>query len=139
MPSQTALIVRTIGEPVTLDTNWPIPTPGPKQIQVRVTVAGLNPHDQKSRDIGLFIKDSLPAILGSDVVSVVTVLGESVSRFKVGDRVFGQSSIVGSDSKALQEYTVLNENFAAHVPLNWSRDEAATVPTNLLAGECLNP
>lgn len=136
MATQTALIVETIGEPVVLRANFRIPQPGPKQIQVRVTVGGLNPHDQKSRDIGLFIKDSLPAILGSDVVGFVTTLGEGASRFKIGEKVFGQASLApGSASKALQEYAVLDEDFAAAVPKGVSDDEAATLPTNLLAGK----
>jgi len=136
MTTQTALLVKSIGAPVTSVTNWHIPQPGPKQIQVRVTVAGLNPHDQKGRDSGLFIKDSLPAILGADVVGVVTTLGDGASRFKSGDRVFGQASTApGSVSKALQEYAVLDEDFAAGVPEGISEDEVATLPTNLLAGK----
>jgi NADPH2:quinone reductase len=70
MTTQTALLVKSIGVPVVSVSDWPIPQPGPKQIQVRVTVAGLNPHDQKGRDTGLFIKDNLPAILGADVVGL---------------------------------------------------------------------
>jgi hypothetical protein len=136
MTTQTALIVRNIGEPVTAVHDWPIPQPGPKQIQVRVTTAGLNPHDQKGRDFGLFIQDDLPAILGSDIVGVVTTRGEGASRFNIGDRVFGQASMAsGSVSKALQQYAVLNENSAAIAPEDFSDDECATLPTNLLAGK----
>jgi NADPH2:quinone reductase len=138
MALQTALVVKKVGEPVTSVSNWPIPQAGPKHIQVRVTVASLNPHDQKCRDAGLFIQDNLPAILGSDVVGVVTALGEGISRFKIGDRVFGQASIaLGSTSKALQEYAVLDEDFAAAVPSGITEDEAATLPTNILAGTYL--
>jgi NADPH2:quinone reductase len=136
MTTQRALLVKTVGAPVTSVSNWQIPQPGPKQIQVRVTVAALNPHDQKGRDIGLFIKDSLPAILGNDVVGVVTALGDGASRFKTGERVVGQASMSpGSVSKALQEYAVLDEDFTAAVPEGFGEDEAATLPTNLLAGE----
>lgn len=135
MKTQTALVVRTVGQPVVAISDVPIPQPGPRQIQIRVSVAGLNPHDQKGRDIGLFTKDSLPAVLGSDVVGVVTLLGESATRFKVGDRIFGQASVApGSTSKALQQYAVLEEDFASIVPEGVSEDEAATIPTNLVAG-----
>jgi NADPH2:quinone reductase len=138
MATQTALIVETIGEPIVSRSNWPVPQPGPKQIQVRVTVGGLNPHDQKGRDLGLFIKDSLPAILGSDVVGIVSSLGDGANRFKIGEKVFGQASLVpGSAFKALQEYAVLDEDFAARVPEGVSDDEAATLPTNLLAGKSI--
>ncbi|KAF2034113.1 GroES-like protein [Setomelanomma holmii] len=130
--TQKVLVVTAIGQPVTSVPNWPIPVPGPKQIQLRITVGGLNPHDQKARDIGVFIKDDLPAILGNDVVGVVTALGEGASRFKVGDRVFGQAHMK-MESKALQEYAVLDEDYAARVPKGVSEDEAATLPTNIIA------
>jgi len=132
-PTQTALLVTAIGSPVTSVSNWPIPQPGPKQVQIRVTVGGLNPHDQKARDIGLFIRDDLPAILGNDVVGVVIALGEGASRFKTGDRVFGQASMK-MESKALQVYAVLDEEFAAEVPEGVGEDKAATLPTNIVAG-----
>ncbi|KAF9732766.1 hypothetical protein PMIN06_007063 [Paraphaeosphaeria minitans] len=135
MTTQTAMVVQTVGAPVVAFSNFPIPQPGPRQVQVRVTVAGLIPHDQKGRDIGLFTKDSLPAVLGSDVVGVVTVPGEGATRFKVGDSIFGQASIApGSASKATQQYAVLDEDFASVVPDGVSEDDCATLPTNVVAG-----
>ncbi|KAF1929460.1 uncharacterized protein M421DRAFT_390364 [Didymella exigua CBS 183.55] len=74
----------------------------PKQVQTRVTVAGLNPHDQKVRDTGLFIGDNLPAIFVNDVTGVVTIVGPEVSKFKVGDRVFSQSNLDGYSQRILQ-------------------------------------
>lgn len=62
-PTQKALIVTEVGKPVTLTSDQAIPEPGPKQIQIKVKVAGINPHDQKARDHGLFIAENLPAIL----------------------------------------------------------------------------
>lgn len=136
MSTQTALIVHKIGQPITKVQDWPIPHPGPKQIQIRVTVAGLNPHDSKGRELGLFIKDDLPAVLGSDIVGVVTIRGKDATRFDVGDKVFGQGSLAkGSVSKGLQEYAVLDEDFAVRVVEGTGEHGGATVPTNLLAGK----
>lgn len=136
MTTQTALVVQKVGAPVVAVSDFPIPQPGPKQVQVRVTIAGLNPHDQKGRDIGLFTQSSLPvALLGNDVVGVVTVPGEGATRFKVGDHVFGQASIApGSTSKATQQYAVLDEDFASVVPEAVTEDDCATLPTNIIAG-----
>ncbi|KAK9318859.1 hypothetical protein V1517DRAFT_376980 [Lipomyces orientalis] len=50
------------------------PNLGANQVQIKVTVAGLNPHDRKSRDAGLFISQSLPAVLANDVVGKVNGL-----------------------------------------------------------------
>lgn len=130
MSTQAALVVQQIGQPLISIHDFPIAKPGPGQIQVRVTVAGLNPHDHKARDWGLFIKDNLPSSLANDVVGEVTVLGEGVTRFKVGDVVFSQAAFVG-----LQQYALLEEDFTAIVPEGISQDEAATLPTNIIAGE----
>jgi len=133
MSEQTALIVSEIGGRVEATSRWPIPQPGPKQVQIRVTVAGLNPHDQKVRDNGLFVKDNLPAILGNDVTGVVTVIGPEVTRFKVGDRIVSQAAIDGNAQKALQQYAVVNEEFASKIPDGFSDHDAASLPTNALA------
>lgn len=61
--TQKALVVTEIGKPVKLIHDQAIPEPGPKQIQVKVKIAGINPHDHKARDYGLFIAENLPAIL----------------------------------------------------------------------------
>jgi NADPH2:quinone reductase len=135
MATQTALIVTEIGKPLTSTTNWPIPQPGPSQLQIRVTVAGLNPHDATSRSIGLFIKDHLPAVIGHDLAGVVTILGPGVSKFKVGDRVFAQSAIApGHYQKALQEYAIVDEAFTAKVPEGFTDHDGVTLPTNIIAG-----
>ncbi|USW52943.1 Putative GroES-like superfamily, alcohol dehydrogenase-like, NAD(P)-binding domain superfamily [Septoria linicola] len=72
MPTQTALIVSEVGGRVHPVSNWPIPQPEQGQIQIRVSIAGLNPHDQKARDTGLFIKDSLPTILAHDLTAKIS-------------------------------------------------------------------
>lgn len=51
---QTALVVQEIGKPLSKTTR-PILLPKDGEILVKATVAGLNPHDMKSRNTGLFI------------------------------------------------------------------------------------
>ncbi|USP82330.1 GroES-like protein [Curvularia clavata] len=133
MPNQTALVVSEIGGRVSAMTDWPIPKPGDKQVQIRVTVAGLNPHDQRARDNGLFIKDALPAILGHDITGVVTAVGSDVSKFKTGDRVVSQSQLVGYHQKALQQYAIVDESFSSKIPEGFTDHDAATIPTNAVA------
>jgi NADPH2:quinone reductase len=133
MSTQTALIVSEVGGRVHATSDWPIPQPGPKQVQLRVTVAGLNPHDQKSRDVGLFIKDNLPAILGNDITGIVSVVGPEVTKFNVGDRVFSQSRNDGYSQRGLQQYAVVDEDFASKIPQGFSDHDAASLPTNAAA------
>lgn len=128
--TQRALLVTEIGKPLTLTTDWPIPLPDPHQIQVSVTVAGLNPHDQKCRDRGLLIADNLPAVLANDVVGRVIGVGSDVSHFRIGDRVVSQGTGQGA---GLQEIAVLDEAFVAKIPDEVSDDEAATLPINVVS------
>jgi NADPH2:quinone reductase len=135
---QNALILAEIGKPLILST-LPIPLPSQHQIQVRITAAGLNPVDQLTRDTGLFLPSacgSLPTVLGDDVVGTVTAIGSGVSasRFRIGERVFGQAATtLGGTQNGLQEYCVLDEACCARVPDGMSDDEAATLPTALIA------
>ncbi|KAH7398573.1 chaperonin 10-like protein [Pyrenochaeta sp. MPI-SDFR-AT-0127] len=133
MATQTALIVSKVGGRVESTSDWPVPQPGPKQVQIRVTVAGLNPHDQKARDRGLFIKDTLPAILAHDVTGVVTVVGPDVTKFKIGDKIVSQSQLVGHSQKGLQQYAVVDEDFSSKIPKGFKEHDAATLPTNSVA------
>lgn len=67
------------------------PEPAPTEILVRVHAAGLNPVDWKTRGGGGVTRwlGPPPWVLGWDVSGVVERLGAGVTRFAVGDRVFG--------------------------------------------------
>lgn len=144
--TQKALIVSEIGKPVTLVDDWPITEPGTDQVQVKVTVAGLNPHDAKSRDWGLLILRDLnpvtklepgvadiPCILANDAVGRVTKLGPGVTGLAIGDRVVYQPSFAtGSTQKGLQEYAIADLGALAKIPDSITDDEAATLPTNII-------
>ncbi|KAF2181012.1 putative alcohol dehydrogenase [Zopfia rhizophila CBS 207.26] len=135
MSTQQALIVTSLGQPITSTTTRPIPQPGPNQVQLRVTVAGLNPHDQKARDGGLFIKDALPAILANDVAGVVTALGPNATKFNVGDRVFSYAAMTPDHAqKGLQQYALVDEDFTAKVPEGFTEHDVTTLPVNIIAG-----
>lgn len=132
--TQKALIVTELGKPVKLIHDQTVPEPGPKQIQIKVKIAGINPHDHKARDHGLFIAENLPAILTNDVVGTVTKVGEGVSGVAVGDRVVSQPGFAPSSTQnGLQEYAVADVGAFTKIPAGTSDDEAATLPTNIIA------
>ncbi|KAI1618970.1 putative alcohol dehydrogenase [Exophiala viscosa] len=132
--TQKALLVTELGKPLILVTDHPVPQPGPGQVLIRVTVAGPNPHDHKARDTGLFIKDSLPAILTNDVVGEVVALGSGVTKYSPGDHIVGQPGFApGSTQNGFQEYAVLDVNFTAKIPEGFTDDDGATLPTNIIA------
>lgn len=131
--TQKALLLKETGKPVVLATEHPIPQPGGNQIQVKVSVAGLNPHDEKSRAYNLF-QNTLPLILSNDVAGKVTKLGEGVTGVAVGDRVVTHPSFTpGSTQTGLQEYVVADVGAFTKIPASITDDEAATLPTNIIA------
>lgn len=71
--------------------------PGPGQIRLKTTAAGLNYIDTYHRS-GLY-KLPLPLVLGMEGAGTVTAVGEGVSDIKVGDRVAYASAPLGSYSE----------------------------------------
>lgn len=64
------------------------PEPAPTEVLVRVHAAGVNPVDWKCRQAGGFLGRP-PFTVGWDVSGVVAQVGAGVTRFQVGDEVFG--------------------------------------------------
>jgi len=64
----------------------PDPQPGPGQIQVRITYAGVC-----GTDVHGFQYDNVPpgTILGHEYAGVVSAVGKGVTRWRIGDRVVG--------------------------------------------------
>ncbi|WP_394938241.1 NADP-dependent oxidoreductase [Psychromicrobium sp. YIM B11713] len=84
----------------------PTPQAGPQQIRVRVTAAGLNPMDwfmTSDADTAARFGLSLPSGFGTDYAGVVDQIGDGVSEFAVGDRVFG-----GAMSRAIADHLVID-------------------------------
>ncbi|WP_134732092.1 NADP-dependent oxidoreductase [Amycolatopsis nivea] len=84
----------------------PVPQAGPGQLRVRVAAAGLNPMDwfmtsdaETAARFGL----SLPCGFGTDYAGTVDQIGDGVTEFAVGDRVFG-----GALSRAVADYVVVD-------------------------------
>ncbi len=88
-----AVQLESFGGPEVLDLREvPAPQAAAGQIRVRVTAAGLNPMDwfmisdaETAARFGL----SLPSGFGTDYAGVVDQLGDGVTEFAAGDRVFG--------------------------------------------------
>lgn len=68
------------------------PTPGAGQVRVRLAAAGVNPVDGKSA-FGVYGGVYYPFVPGTDGAGTVDLLGEGVTRFSEGDRVFGRLTV----------------------------------------------
>ena len=72
------------------------PTPGPGQVVVRVHAAGVNPVETYIRSGVYALKPSLPYTPGGDAAGVVAAVGDQVTGFKAGDRVYTAGTISGA-------------------------------------------
>lgn len=70
--------------------------PGPGQVVVRIRAAGVNPVDAYMRAGTYPRKPALPYTPGTDGAGSVEAVGEGVTRFKTGDRVYTAGSLTGT-------------------------------------------
>ncbi|GAA2468506.1 NADP-dependent oxidoreductase [Winogradskya humida] len=105
--SRAVQFVESFGGPESLQLREvPEPQAGPGQIRVRVTAAGLNPMDwfmtsdaETAARFGL----TLPSGFGTDYAGVVDQVGDGVTGFAAGDRVFG-----GALSRTVADHVVID-------------------------------
>jgi NADPH:quinone reductase-like Zn-dependent oxidoreductase len=124
-----AVIQHEFGGPeVLVIEDVPVPEPIPTEVQVRVHAAGVNPVDFKTRAGGRsrFLGDP-PFTLGWDVSGTVTKLGAGVTRFRVGDEVFGMPWFP-REAAAYAEYVTAPSRHFEHKPAVLSHEQAAALP-----------
>ncbi len=104
-------------------------------ILVEVKAISVNPVDYKIRESRPVAEDEF-AIIGWDAAGVVTAVGDEVSLFSVGDRVYYAGDLTRSGSNA--EYQLVDERIVGHMPKSLSFSEAAALPlTTITAWEML--
>lgn len=111
------------------------PTPGPRDLLVRVLAVSVNPVDAKVR-ASAAPPPGQPKVLGWDAVGIVEAIGAQVQNFKIGDRVFYAGSIARSGTNA--ELHAVDERIVALAPRRLTDAEAAALPlTAITAWELL--
>jgi NADPH:quinone reductase-like Zn-dependent oxidoreductase len=110
------------------------PEPIPTEVQVRVRVAGVNPVDIKTRQgKGMAaVLGEPPFTVGWDVCGEVTAVGRGVTRFEVGDEVFGMPWFP-RQAGAYAEYVTAPSRHFARKPHAFSTEEAGALPLAGLA------
>jgi NADPH:quinone reductase-like Zn-dependent oxidoreductase len=125
-----AAVVTEFGGPEVLAVEQvPVPHPIPTEVQVRVQVAGVNPVDFKTRT-GRGMAPVLgepPIRLGWDVAGVVTEVAPGVTRFAVGDEVFGMPWFP-RQAGAYAEYVTAPSRHFAPKPHALSTEQAGALP-----------
>lgn len=114
----------------------PIPKPNGNEVLVKVAATSMNPIDSKIRKgiVKNNFQPNFPKILHSDFSGEVVQIGEAVSKFSVGDFVFGFHAAGG----ALADYLLVEESILAKAPVNLAIQEAASLPlVSITAWEAL--
>jgi NADPH:quinone reductase-like Zn-dependent oxidoreductase len=128
MSMSRAVIYESLGGPEVLELREvPEPHPGPDEVRVRVTAAGLNPMD--------WMLSSMPAVadafgltrpsgFGYDLAGVIEEAGDQVTGFSAGDRVYG-----GALGRAVADHAVLKpaDGTLLHTPDAISDEVASTL------------
>ncbi|WJS90706.1 zinc-binding alcohol dehydrogenase family protein [Microbacterium testaceum] len=142
MPAHAAAILPAPRAALTV-TTVQTPAPAADEVLVRVRAVAINPVDWVIQGTSRVTYRWLntPAVLGSDVAGEVVAIGSAVTRFRVGQRVFGLAT--GTDrgrdplrEGAFQEYTTLVERLTAPIPDDLSDEEAAVFPLGISTAAC---
>ncbi len=118
-----------------VDLSLPAPRPGPQDLLVRVAAVSVNPVDTKVRR-NRAPQAGQPEVLGWDAVGTVEALGEAVTGFAVGDRVYYAGAINRPGTNA--ELHAVDHRIVALAPTSLGDADAASLPlTAITAWELL--
>ncbi|TCP65635.1 NAD(P)-dependent alcohol dehydrogenase [Sphingomonas sp. PP-CE-1G-424] len=109
--------------------DFTLDAPGEGEVAVAVRYAAINPIDWKMRDgmMKLVTGRSFPRGMGMDLSGVVTAIGKGVTRFKVGDAVFGLARF--KQTGALGEAALAKEIALGKKPFDLTFEDAACLGT----------
>lgn len=99
-------------------------------VLVKIAATSVNTVDTMIRSMGeeLPLSPALPAILGMDFAGTVEAVGEGVTKYKVGDEVYGCAGGLADLQGTLAEYINADQDLIALKPKNLSMREAAAIP-----------
>jgi len=127
-----AVIYETFGGPEVLELREVLePHAGVGEVRVRVTAAGLNPMDwmlSSTPELAGQFGVTVPSGFGTDFAGVIDEVGAGVTRFALGDRVYG-----GALGRATADFVVLTTpteapDMLSHTPDGISDEIASTLP-----------
>lgn len=101
------------------------PEPIGTQVLVKIEAIGVNPVETYIRSGSHALRPELPYTPGRDAAGVVEAVGDEVTRWKPGDRVYTANSITGTYA----EYALCDENDLGRLPENVSFEEGAGIWT----------
>lgn len=108
------------------------PSASGHDILVKVAAVSVNPVDTKVRKTRPAEGDA-PVILGWDAVGEVVEIGDEVSQFKIGDKVWYAGTINRPGTNA--EYHLVDARITGHAPKSIETSAAAALPLTTLTAQ----
>lgn len=123
-----AIVVRAFGGPEVMESeDIPDPVPGPLQVLIRVKAIGVNPVETYIR-AGTYPRlPPLPYTPGADAAGIIEGVGERVTLFKKGDRVYTHG--LAEASGAYAELAVADQAQAHRLPDNTTFQQGTALGT----------
>jgi NADPH:quinone reductase-like Zn-dependent oxidoreductase len=131
-----AVALDKFGGPETLQIhNVPVPEIEADEVLIRVEAAGVGAWDPLERE-GRFVEilgitPTFPYVLGTDGAGTIAAVGESVDRFKEGDRVYA-GELANPKGGFYAEYVAVKADNASLIPGGLTVEQAAVLPSDAL-------
>lgn len=108
----------------------PVPEIAPGQVLIRVEYAGVGAWDPFEREGGyarmLGIEARFPYVLGAEGAGTIADVGEKVSRFRIGDRVYAPG-FLNPKGGFYAEFVAVDADCVSFVPASLTTEEASVL------------
>lgn len=105
--------------------NLPKPKPEPRQVLVKIGAVAVNPVDTYIRAGLISVTLPSPFIVGCDLAGTVEAVGEEVTKYQKGDRVWGSNQGLLGRQGTFAEFVAVDECWLYPTPEEVSDQEAA--------------
>ncbi|CAM4432063.1 quinone oxidoreductase family protein [Paenibacillus tarimensis] len=126
-----AVVIERFGGPEELKLgSIPIPEIGPREVLVNVEYAGVGVWDTFERKGGyaemLGLKPEFPYVLGSEGAGTVAALGDEVTGFQIGDKVYA-AGFLNPKGGFYAEYAAVDAGHVSIIPAGMPLREASAI------------
>lgn len=126
-----AMILNKYGEDAVFEvTEVATPTLKSGEVLVKIAASSVNTVDTMIRKMGedLPLSPETPALLGMDFAGTIEAIADDVTKYKIGDQVYGCAGGLAGLPGTLAEYIAADSKLIAKKAKNISMKEAAAIP-----------
>ncbi|ORT52218.1 hypothetical protein ST37_02475 [Vibrio sp. qd031] len=134
MEHNTSAMIFSHGDPLSLKmVTTGIPLLGPKEVRVKVIVAGVGWADVMARRGGYPLTPKLPFVPGYEFAGIVDAVGDEVSEFNIGDNVVGLNPKYG----CYTQYLCITSELLVKYPKHLNPAKVCALSLNYLTAHCM--